>query len=106
MRRVANDEVDIIIDTFIPDDADDFHGAYIDDYDSDNGRAYLFVKMDEIQADFTHDVEALKTEAWGVVQYNDIHTIEVLSCQWQGFDIINSEDVCFELSARFIDCSN
>ena len=41
MRRLANDEINIIIyiptSMVISDDVDDFHGGHIDDFDYDTG---------------------------------------------------------------------
>tara|TARA_R100000329_G_scaffold5773_1_gene7334 strand:- start:2816 stop:3130 length:315 start_codon:yes stop_codon:yes gene_type:complete len=104
MRRLANDEINIIIyiptSMVISDDVDDFHGGHIDDFDYDTGELRLIVKKDEIDAVFTHEVEVSKTEAWGITQNDLLDTIDVQHCRWQEFDVLNKEDVCYEISAH------
>jgi hypothetical protein len=95
--RTSDNKILIQINAIVPDDADNFHGAEIEDFDRDKLQALLLVDEDEIHADVSVHREVFTDEAWGQVAVFTEEFIEVISCKWNGFDIINAEEVCQEL---------
>ena len=91
---LPEDKVLIKIRSIVHDDADDFLGATIDDFDRANGVASLIVNLDEVNAETILRQEFFASEAWGQVAIFREEFIEVKSCTWNDFPIINYEDVC------------
>ena len=87
-------EVLIKINAIIPDDADDFHGAKIEDFDRDNCIALLIVNKIEIKQEFNSVIERYIDDAWGQNTVIQEHFLEVISSEWNGFEVLNSEEVC------------
>lgn len=86
-------EVLIAINAIIPDDADDFHGAKIEDFDRDNCIALLIVNKIEIDQEFNSVIDRYVDDAWGQNTVIQEHFLEVISCEWNGFQVLNSEEV-------------
>ena len=91
----------IQVNAIVPDDADDYMGAEIEDFDRDKLQAFLWVEEDEIEADVSVHREVFTDEAWGQVAVFTEEFMEVLSCNWNGHPIINAEEVCQELHHEF-----
>jgi hypothetical protein len=94
---LPKDKVLIKIRAIVHDDADDFDGAIIDDFDRANCVASLIVDSVEVDADTISKQELFTSEAWGQVAVFREEFIEVMSCTWNGYPIINYEDVCERL---------
>ena len=75
------------------DDADDFMGVEIDDYDRDTGIASLIVDMDDIEMTTVQRQEISTTEAWGQVVVHREHWTEVTSCKWNEYAVINHQQI-------------
>lgn len=88
-------KINILVHGSIEEDADDYMGAIIEDYDEEAGVLHLFVDPDEIEARFFSQVEALPTEAWGIRMMNELSSITIIECTWNGHRIINDEDICY-----------
>ena len=95
--NLPRDKALINIVALVHDDADDFMGAQIDDFDRDTGVASLIVNLDEIEAEMNTRQEVYTDEAWGQVAVFREEWIDVISCTWNGYSIINFEDVCERL---------
>jgi hypothetical protein len=95
--NLPRDKALIKIVALVHDDADDFMGAQIDDFDRDTGIASLIVDLDEIEAEMNTRQEVYTDEAWGQVAVFREEYIDVISCTWNGYSIINFEDVCERL---------
>ena len=91
----------IQVNAIVHDDADDYMGVEIEDFDREKLQALLWVEEDEIEADVSVHREVFTDEAWGQVAVFTEEFIEVISCKWNGFDIINAEEVCQELRHEF-----
>lgn len=87
-------EVLIVINAIIPDDADDFHGAKIEDFDRNNCRALLRVDKDDVEQECNPVLERYIDDAWGQNMVIKEQWLEVISCEWNGFQVLNSEEVC------------
>lgn len=87
-------EVLIVINAIIPDDADDFHGAKIEDFDRNNCRALLIVDKDDVEQECNPVLERYIDDAWGQNMVIKEQWLEVISCEWNGFQVLNSEEVC------------
>jgi hypothetical protein len=90
-------KINILVHGSIEEDADDYLGAIIEDYDEKKGILHLFVDPDEVQSAFIMESETEETEAWGQIATRNIVDIVVLNCTWNDHEIINDEDVCWEL---------
>lgn len=88
-------KINILVHGSIEEDADDYMGAIIEDYNEAEGILHLFVDPDEIEAGYICEVDAIDTEAWGVTARSEILSINVVDCSWKGHRIINDEDVCY-----------
>ena len=98
MRKLLKDEVLIqIVAILHDDDADDFMGAEIDDYDRDTGIASLIVDMDDIEMTTVPRQEVSTTEAWGQVVVHREQWIEVTSCKWNGYPVLNGQQIADSL---------
>ena len=93
-------KINILVHGKIEEDADDYMGAVIEDYDAEAGVLHLFVDPDEIEAGYICEVDDITTEAWGVTARNEILSINVIDCSWKGHRIINDEDVCYLFEAE------
>ena len=93
MRKLSKDEALIQIAAIIHDDAGDFMGAEIDDYDRDTGIASLIVDVDELEITTVPRQEISTTEAWGQVVVHREQWIEVTSCKWNGYAVINQQQI-------------
>lgn len=93
MRKLSKNEVLIQIVAIVHDDAEDFMGAEIDDYDRDIGIASLIVDMDDLEITTIQRQEISTTEAWGQVAVHREEWTEVTSCKWNGYAVINRERV-------------
>jgi len=91
-------KINILVHGSIEEDADDYMGAIIEDYDQEAGVLHLFVDPNEIEARFLSEVEAFPTEAWGIRAMNELTSIKIIECTWNGHHIINDEDVCYLLN--------
>lgn len=96
--NLPRDKALINIVALVHDDADDFMGAQIDDFDRNTGVASLIVNLDEIEAEMNTRQEVYTDEAWGQVTVCREEWIDVISCTWNGYSIINFEDVCERLN--------
>ena len=96
--NLPRDKALINIVALVHDDADDFMGAQIDDFDRSTGVASLIVNLDEIEAEMSTRQEVYTDEAWGQVAVFREEWIDVISCTWNGYSIINFEDVCERLN--------
>ena len=93
MRKVLKGEVLIQIVAIVHDDAEDFMGAEIDDYDCDTGIASLIVDIDDLEMKPIQCQEIFTTEAWGQVADHREEWIDLISCKWNGYVVINRERV-------------
>ena len=50
-------KINILVHGSIEEDADDYMGAEIEDYDSEKGVLHLFVNMDEVESNFIAESE-------------------------------------------------
>ena len=97
MRKLSKGEVLIQIVALVHDDADDFMGAEIDDYDRDTGIASLIVDVDDIEMTAVPRQEVSTTEAWGQVVVHREQWIEVTSCKWNGYPVLNGQQIADSL---------
>jgi|TARA_R100000455_G_C6139130_1_gene33050 hypothetical protein len=97
MRKLSKGEVLIQIVAIVHDDADDFMGAEIDDYDRDTGIASLIVDVDDLEMTTVPRQEISTTEAWGQVVVHREQWIEVTSCKWNGYPVLNSQQIADSL---------
>ena len=95
--NLPKDKALIDIVALVHDDASEFHGAQIEDFDRDTGVASLIVNLDEIEAEMNARQKFYTDEAWGQVSVFREEWIDVISCTWNGYSIINFEDVCERL---------
>jgi hypothetical protein len=93
MRKLSKDEALIQIIAIVHDDAEDFMGAEIDDYDRDTGIASLIVDMDDLEMTPVQRQEISTTEAWGQVADHREEWTEVTSCKWNGYAVINHQQI-------------
>lgn len=92
-------EILIRISAIIPDDADDFHGAKIEDFDRNNCTALLVVDKNDIEQECNPVVEKYIDEAWGQSMVMEAQWLEVISCKWNNFQVLNYEEVCSAIYA-------
>lgn len=97
MRKLSKGEVLIQIVAIVHDDTDDFMGAEIDDYDRDTGIASLIVDVDDIEMTTVPRQEVSTTEAWGQVVVHREQWIEVTSCKWNGYPVLNGQQIADSL---------
>ena len=97
MRKLSKGEVLIQIVAIVHDDADDFMGAEIDDYDRNTGIASLIVDVDDIEMTTVQRQEISTTEAWGQVAVNREQWTEVTSCKWNGYPVLNHQQIADSL---------
>lgn len=97
---LKSNEVLIKINAIIPDDADDFHGAKIEDFDRDNCIALLIVDKDDVEQECNSVLERYIDDAWGQNMLIQEQWLEVISCKWNGFQVLNSEEVCDAIYAN------
>lgn len=97
MRKLSKDEVLIQIVATVHDDAEDFMGVEIDDYDRDTGIASLIVDMDDLEMTTVPRQEISTTEAWGQVIVHREQWIEVTSCKWNGYPVLNRQQIADSL---------
>jgi len=81
----------------ICDDAEDYRGAEIEDFDRDNFTAWLYIDPDEIDLEVNETQEVYVDEAWGQSAVIRETYLEVERCSWNGHDIINAEEVANEI---------
>jgi len=91
----------IQVNAIVPDDADDYMGAEIEDFDRHKLQAFLWVEEDDIEANVSVHREVFTDEAWGQVATFTEESMEVLSCNWNGYPINNAEEVRQELHHEF-----
>ena len=97
---LKSNEVLIKINAIIPDDADDFHGAKIEDFDRDNCIALLIVDKDDVEQECNSVLERYIDDAWGQNMLIQEQWLKVISCKWNGFQVLNSEEVCDAIYAN------
>ena len=97
MRKLLKGEVLIQIVAIVHDDAEDFMGAEIDDYDRNTGIASLIVDVDDIEMTTVQRQEISTTEAWGQVAVNREQWTEVTSCKWNGYPVLNHQQIADSL---------
>ena len=97
MRKLSKGEVLIQIVALVHDDADDFMGFEIDDYDRDTGIASLIVDVDDIEMTTVPRQEVSTTEAWGQVVVHREQWIEVTSCKWNEYPVLNGQQIADSL---------
>lgn len=90
-------KINILVHGSIEEDADDYLGAIIEDYDEKAGVLHLFVDPEEVDAGFIMESGTEYTEAWGQIASHEIVDLVVFNCTWNDHQIINDEDVCWEL---------
>lgn len=90
-------KINILVHGSIEEDADDYMGAEIEDYDSEKGVLHLFVNMNEVEANFIAESEIEYSEAWGQLASREIVDLHIFMCDWNGHKIINDEDVVWEI---------
>ena len=88
-------KINILVHAKVDEDADEYLGAVVEDYNEAEGILHLFVDPDEIEAGYICEVDDVVTEAWGVNARSEIMSINVVDCSWKGHRIINDEDVCY-----------
>jgi tRNA A37 threonylcarbamoyladenosine dehydratase len=94
MRKLSKGEVLIQIVAIVHDDADDFMGAEIEDYDRNTGIASLIiVDMDDLDMTTAQRQEISTTEAWGQIAVHREEWTEVTSCKWNGYAVINQQQI-------------
>ena len=79
-------KINILVHGSIEEDADDYMGAIIEDYNEAEGILHLFVDPDEIEAGYICEVDAIDTEAWGVTARSEILSINVVDCSWKDIE--------------------
>ena len=97
---LKSNEVLIKINAIIPNDADDFHGAKIEDFDRDNCIALLIVDKDDVEQECNSVLERYIDDAWGQNMLIQEQWLKVISCKWNGFQVLNSEEVCDAIYAN------
>ena len=97
---LKSNKVLIKINAIIPDDADDFYGAKIEDFDRDNCIALLIVDKDDVEQECNSVLERYIDDAWGQNMLIQEQWLEVISCEWNGFQVLNSEEVCDAIYAN------
>jgi len=70
-------KINILVHGSIEEDADDYMGAIIEDYDEEAGVLHLFVNPDEIEAGYICEIDDVVTEAWGATARSEILSISV-----------------------------
>ena len=90
-------KINILVHGSIEEDADDYMGAVIEDYNEVEGILHLFVDPEDITAGFIVESETEFTEAWGQTASREIADLVIYECKWNGHNIINDEDVCWEI---------
>lgn len=90
-------KINILVHGSIEEDADDYMGAIIEDYDAEAGVLHLFVDPDEIEATFLAESEIEHSEAWGQLASREIVDLHIFLCDWKGHSIINDEDVVWDI---------
>ena len=93
----SRNKIMIQIEAIVPDDAEHFHGAEIEDFDRSTGMALLYVDADDIDYKIVPHQEWDTTEFHGNIATTPHNWLEVISCYWNGYPIINDEDVCYEI---------
>ena len=102
MKKLSKNEVIIEIKTSIPmryieslssNPESSFYGIEIDDYDRDTGIASLIVDIDDLEMKPIQRQEISTTEAWGQVADHREEWIDLISCKWNGYAVINRERV-------------
>ena len=102
MRKLSKGEVVIEITPLIPmqsieslssNPKSSFYGIEIDDYDCYTGVLSLIVDMDDIEITTVQRQEISTTEAWGQVAVNREQWTEVTSCKWNGYAVINQQQI-------------
>lgn len=96
--NLPKDKALIDIVALVHDDADDFMGADIENFDRDTGIASLKVDVDDIKLVAVTRQEICTTEAWGQVVVHREPWIEVTSCKWNDYPIINYQEIADRLS--------
>jgi len=92
-----NNKIYIKVEAIVPDDADNFEGADIEDFDRDNCIAMLIVDPDDIDAEYSVIKTSENYEFWGQICDEPLEILFEQSCSWHGRRIINAEEVCWEL---------
>jgi hypothetical protein len=90
-------KINILVRGSIEEDADDYMGAIIEDYNEAEGILHLFVDADEIEASFLAESEIEHSEAWGQMASREIVDLHIFLCDWKGHSIINEEDVVWDI---------
>ena len=92
-----NNKIYIKVEAIVPDDADNFEGADIEDFDRDNCVAMLLVDPDDIDAEYSVIKTNESHEFWGQICDEPLEILFEQSCDWHGRRIINAEEVCWAL---------
>ena len=93
---------DSVVKSILDSDAYEFHGAYIEDIDEIHNVLFLVVNHDDIDADYSVEEYEENTEAWGVHATHTITEVDVISCKFNKYDILNAEEVCAALEAFYV----
>ena len=79
-------------------------GVYLDaiiDNAHEDGRIEVLVEPHEVDADYSTIVDSWMDEAHGAKFLHKIKSIhKVRKVQWMGHDVLNAEDVCYELEEQ------
>ena len=92
-----NNKIYIKVEAIVPDDADKFEGADIDDFDRANCVAKLYVDPEDIDAEYLVINSGDSHEFWGQVFDEPTDILFEQSCSWHGRPIINASEVCWAL---------
>ena len=90
-------KINILVHGSIEEDADDYMGAIIEDYNEAEGILHLFVDPDDIDALFAKKVDCQEYDFWGMPCIHNFEELDIIRCHWEGHSIINYENVCWEL---------
>ena len=93
MRKLSKGEALIQIVAIVHDDADDFMGVEIDDYDRNTGIASLIVDVDDIEMTTVQRQEISTTEAWGQVVVHREQWTEITSCKRNEYAVLNQQQI-------------
>lgn len=79
-------------------------GVYLDaiiDNAHEDGRIEVLVEAREVDADYSTITDAWMDEMHGAKFLHKIKTIhKVRKVQWMGHEVLNAEDVCYELEEQ------
>ena len=90
-------KINILVRGSIEEDADDYMGAIIEDYNEAEGILHLFVDPEDIDAVCAKETDSQEVDCWGMPCIQNFEELVVIRCSWEGHSIINYEETCWEL---------